>query len=121
MLSLQDMQDMQRELQDKHKGEWSPISPRQGRDFLLWAIEEFGEVVSVIKKRGEGQIMHNPQVRAAFVEEFADVLMFLNDALLCYDISGEELSAIYEKKHAKNMGRDWAQENKDYLPAKRQN
>ncbi|MDD4797039.1 MAG: DUF550 domain-containing protein [Eubacteriales bacterium] len=118
MLSLQDMQDMQRALQDKHKGQWSQLTPQYGRSCLLWAVEEFGEVVSVIKKRGEGEIMHNPQVRAAFVEEFADVLMFLNDALLCYDISARELSAAYEEKHNRNMGRDWNADDKDYLPAK---
>lgn len=117
MLSLQDLQEMQRSLQDKHKGQWEPLTPDYGKICLLWCMEEFGEVVSIIKKRGERQIMEDKEVRAAFVEEVSDVLMFLNDALLCYDVSAEELSDGYEKKFARNMERDW-HESKDFLPGK---
>ena len=31
--------------------------------------------------------------------------MYLNDVMLCYDISVEDLREIYVKKHEKNMGR----------------
>ena len=33
--------------------------------------------------------------------------MYFSDALLRYGISAEELSEVYLRKHAKNMGRDF--------------
>lgn len=114
-LSLKDIQSMQKELQLKHKGKWQPLTPEYGRSCLLWMMEEFGEIVSVIKKCGEDNIMNNDNVRNAFIEEFVDVMMFMNDALLCYDISAEELSDTYIKKYNKNMGRNWNKENSAYL------
>ena len=90
-----------------------PADPRLRRSCLLWMVEELGEVVAVVKKRGEGAIMNDPETRAAFTEEFADVLMFMNDALMCYGITAEALSAAFLKKHKKNMGRDWEKEYSD--------
>ena len=78
-------------------------------------VEELGEIVSVIKKRGETYIMADPVIRDAFTEEFVDVLMFMNDALLCYGISPSELSNAFLKKHAKNMNRDWKKEEASYI------
>ena len=114
-LSLSQIMDMQKELQDKHKGEWTPLTPDHGRSCLLWMVEEFGEIVSVLKKRGESAVMNDEAVREAFTEEFVDVLMFLNDALICYGISAEDLSNAYIKKHSKNMGRNWEQEDSTYI------
>ena len=34
-----------------------------------------------------------------------DTLMYLNDVMLCYGISPEELEEVYLKKHEKNMKR----------------
>ncbi len=118
-LKLSEIMQMQRELQDKHKGQWTPLTPEYGRSSLLWMVEELGEVVSIVKKRKEAAIMTNPEVRAAFTEEFVDVLMFMNDALMCYGITAEDLSAAFLKKHAKNMGRDWNVEEANYLPGKK--
>jgi len=109
-LRLSEIMEMQRQLQAKHKGEWAELTPEYGRSCILWMIEEFGELVSVIKKRGETYIMTDPYIRAAFLEEFADVLMFMNDAFMCYGISASEFSEAYIKKHNRNMGRDWAKE-----------
>ena len=39
------------------------------------------------------------------IEEMADVLMYFNDVLLCYDITPEEFAAVYRKKHDTNMSR----------------
>ena len=39
------------------------------------------------------------------LEELADVLMYYNDILLCYDISAEELKQTYISKFEKNMKR----------------
>ena len=41
---------MQRELQDRYKGKWEPISPEEGKHELLWMIGEIGEVIDIIKK-----------------------------------------------------------------------
>ena len=39
------------------------------------------------------------------IEELADVLMYYNDILLCYDISSEELKTAYKEKFERNMKR----------------
>ncbi len=67
-LKLSEIMSMQKELQEKYKGKWTPLSIENGRNCLLWMIEEMGEVISIIKKRGENDIMNDVTVRAAFVE-----------------------------------------------------
>ena len=106
-LKLSEIMEMQRKFQDKHKGEWPPLTPDYGRSSLLWMVEELGEVVSVIKKRGEASVMTDQTVRDAFIEEFVDVLMYMNDALICYNFSAEDLSKAFLQKHQKNMNRVW--------------
>lgn len=96
---------MQRELQEKYKNTWEPISPKTGRNKILWLMIELGEAADIIKKDGDPKIVDDPAVRAHFVEELADVMMFFNDILLCYDISAEELKEAYLKKHQRNMKR----------------
>jgi len=114
-LTLSEIMNMQNELQNKHKGKWTPLTIDYGRSCLLWMVEELGEVVSVIKKRGENAIMTDALVREAFIEEFVDVLMFMNDALMCYEITAEDLSEAFIKKHSKNMGRNWEAEDAKYI------
>lgn len=114
-LKLSEIMSMQKELQEKYKDKWTPLSVENGRSSLLWMIEEMGEVIAIIKKRGEKDIMRDESVRAAFVEELVDVMMFYNDALICYGITPEELSDAFIKKHFKNMGRDFINEHKQYL------
>lgn len=117
-LKLSEIMSMQKELQEKYKGKWTPLSKENGRSCLLWMIEEMGEAISIIKKRGEDSIMKVDAVRAAFVEEMVDVMMFYNDALICYGITTHELSEAFVKKHLKNMGRDFINEHKEYLDKK---
>ena len=109
--TLSDLMDMQHALFAKHKHEWLPHAPESGRSYLLWSVEELGEMIAIIKKKGDEAIVANPAVRAHFVEEAADVLMYLMDTLDCYGITGEDLSDAYAAKFARNMQRDW-QENK---------
>ena len=106
-LKFSEIMAMQKELQDKHKSEWAPLTPEYGRSCLLWMVEELGEVISVVKKCDEKVIMADEQVRSALTEEFVDVLMFMNDALMCYGITASQFSDAYLKKHAKNMKKDW--------------
>lgn len=106
-VKISDMMDMQRALFEQHKDTWSPMEPQYGRDFILYMIEEIGECVSVIKKKGDAAIAGDAAVRAHFAEEMSDVLMYFIDTLLRYGYSADEISSAYIKKHCKNMGRDY--------------
>ncbi len=97
--------DMQRQLQERYKAVWAHMEPREGRNQILWMICELGEVIDIVKKKGEAQIMENTEVRRHFVEEMTDVLMYYGDVLLCYDITAEELQQAYEAKWRRNMQR----------------
>lgn len=105
--TLSELLEMQRALFARHAHEWSPHDPEHARNYLLWSFDELGEVVAIVKKKGDEAIMHNPAVRAHYVEEMCDVLMYLMDNADCYGITGEELSAAYRAKFARNMKRDW--------------
>lgn len=109
-LTLSEILATQLELYEKHRDEWSPITPEYGKNFILYMIEEIGEAIAVIKKKGTDAIMDDPSVRASFIEELADVMMYFSAVMLRYGISAEEFSRIYLKKHAKNMGRDFEEE-----------
>ena len=73
-------------------------------------VEEIGEVVSVVKKKGDRAVLEDASVRKAFLEEMADILMYYSDTLLRYHITPEELSEAYANKHARNMGRNYTRE-----------
>lgn len=88
-LNLEDMQQIQKELQAKYLEKWGGLSPKIGRDKLLWMMIEAGEVADIIKKKGE----------------VCDVLMYLNDVLLCYGITPNEVENVYLEKHKRNMSR----------------
>lgn len=68
-------------------------------------IGEIGEVVDIVKKHGGLKASHDEDLRKELIEELADVLMYYNDILLCYDISSEELKSAYTEKFEKNMKR----------------
>lgn len=50
--SINEMQEMQRTLQEKYKDKWEPVSPEAGKNKLLWMIGEIGEVIDIIKNMG---------------------------------------------------------------------
>ena len=106
-LKVSDMMEMQRELWELHRDKWSPMEPEYGRNFLLWMVEELGEVIAIVKKKGDAAIAADPAVRGAFTEEMSDVLMYFMDTLLRYGVSPQELSEAYLNKHGANMGRDY--------------
>lgn len=95
---INEMQEMQKKLQDQYKDRWEPISPETGKNKLLWMVGEIGEVIDVVKKNGGERACVNPELRKEQVEELADVLMYYNDVLLCYGISATELKESYQKK-----------------------
>jgi len=102
---LNQMQAIQKELQERYKDKWTPLGPETGRSQLLWMMIEAGEMADIIKKKGDKAIMENEETRRHFVEETCDVFMYLNDVMLCYGISPEELQKVYLEKHQRNMKR----------------
>ena len=106
-INFTDMMKMQKELWELHKDSWSPMEAKYGRNFLLWMIEEMGEVIAIIKKKGDNAVMENKEIRKEFLEELSDVLMYYNDTLLRYGITPEEISNAYIEKHNKNMKRSF--------------
>ncbi len=112
-LSISQMIQMQKALFEVHKEKWSPMEPEYGRDSVLYMIEEIGEVIAILKKRGNSNVVHNESIRKAFLEEMADVLMYYNDVLLRFQVTPEEISEAYLRKHEKNMQRNFNQEYKE--------
>lgn len=103
--TLNEMQEMQKKLQEKYQGKWEPIEIETGKNKMLWMIAEMGEVIDIVKKNGAQKAVTEPELRNDLVEELADVLMFYNDILLCYGITPEELKQAYVAKFEKNMTR----------------
>ena len=103
--TISEMQEMQKQLQEKYKHIWEPIGVDTGKNKLLWMIGEVGEVIDIVKKNGGEKACTEPDIRKDLVEEMADVLMYFNDVMLCYGISEEELKKAYTEKFMKNMKR----------------
>lgn len=103
--SINEMQEMQKALQDRYKHKWEPICPEIGQNKLLWMIGEIGEVIDIVKKNGGERACTDEELRRDLVEEMADVLMYYNDVMLCYGITAEELKNSYSAKFEKNMKR----------------
>lgn len=104
-LDLNDMLEMQKRLQERYAGWWEPVDPDHGKNKMLWMLAELGEAIQVIKRHSPEEIANPGNVRHDFVEELADVLMYFNDILLCYDISPEEFETVFRAKHARNLTR----------------
>lgn len=109
-ISVSQMMEMQRELYELHKHEWSPRVPETGRNFMLFLMEELGEAIAIIKKKGDQAVTDDPEVRCHFTEEMADVLMYYTEILICHGITPEEIGTAYRRKHHKNVGRDYKDE-----------
>ena len=102
---INEMQEMQKALQDKYKHKWGELSPEIGKNQLLWMIGEIGEVIDIVKKHGGQKASTDEVVRKDLIEEMADVLMYYNDVMLCYGITANELKESYVGKFGKNMKR----------------
>ncbi len=100
-----EMLEMQRTLQEKYKSQWEPLCADTGKNKLLWMVGEIGEVIDILKKRGDEAAVSDPAVRRDLLEELADVLMYFGDVLLCYGVTPEELKRAYEEKFRRNMHR----------------
>ena len=105
-VKISEMLKMQRELAIE-KNWIDSRTPENAPYSVLWSIEELGEAIAIMKKKGADNIMNNKNVREHFIEELADTFMFLVDAMNSYSITAEEFSDIFVKKFEKNMGRNW--------------
>lgn len=103
--SVNEMQQMQKDLQEKYKGTWEPIGAEIGKNKLLWMIGEIGEVIDIVKKNGGKKASTDGLLRKDLIEEMADVLMYYNDVMLCYGITTDELKQAYVDKFKRNMTR----------------
>ena len=111
-LSISEMQQMQLELYEANKEKWKDMEPKAAKSHILYMIEEIGECISIIKKKGIDAIMENPEVRSRFVEEMTDVQNYYMEVLNRLKITPEEFSKAYIEKHDVNMNRNYEEDNK---------
>lgn len=114
-LTIKELMAMSHALYEENKESWSPMEPEYGKNFILYMIEEIGEVISVIKKKNTDEIMTEGPVREHMVEEMADVLMYFIDTLNRYHITAEEFSEAYTKKFNSNLKRDYKKDHGEFI------
>jgi NTP pyrophosphatase (non-canonical NTP hydrolase) len=104
---------MSHELWNENRDKWAPMTPEHANTFILYMIEEIGEVISIVKRKSTDELMVQGKAREHLVEELSDVMMYYADVLNRFGITSEELSQAYLKKHKKNLKRDFESEHKD--------
>ncbi len=112
-LTISEMKEMQFELYEANKEKWGDREPKYAKTHLLYMIEEMGECISIIKKKGIDAIMEDPEVRGRFLEEITDVQNYYIEVLNRLQITPEEFSNAYIEKHNINMKRDFERDNKE--------
>ena len=112
-LSISEMQKMQLDLYEKNKEKWGEMKPNDAKSHMLYMIEEIGECISIIKKKGIASIMENQNVRSRFLEEITDVQNYYIEILNRLKITPEEYSNAYIEKHNINMKRNYEKDNKE--------
>ncbi len=112
-LSIAEMQKMQLELYEENKEKWNDMEPKAAKSHILYMVEEIGECISIIKKKGINAIMENPEVRSRFLEEITDVQNYYIEVLNRLNITPEEFSNAYIEKHNINMKRNYEKDNNE--------
>lgn len=112
-LSISEMQKMQLELYEVNKEKWGDIEPEDAKNHILYMVEEIGECISIIKKKGINAIMENEEIRGRFLEEVTDVQNYYIEVLNRLNITPEEFSKAYIDKHNSNMNRNYEKDNKE--------
>lgn len=112
-LSISDMQKMQLELYEVNKAKWNDMEPKAAKNHILYMVEEIGECISIIKKKGINSIMEDEAVRSRFIEEITDVQNYYIEVLNRLKITPEEYSKAYIDKHNSNMNRNYEKDNKE--------
>ena len=105
-LTIREMLAYQKRLQDKYSKQWGePIAPETSVNKLLWAHGELAEASDIVKKNRPARVAEDSELQRHLMEELGDVMMYLMDVLLCYDLSPEEFSKIYREKCERNVNR----------------
>lgn len=104
-MTLAEMQEMQRLLQEKYLDRWGGLSPEKAVEKMLWLYGELGEAGDIMKKQGSEKILDDPETRRHFIEEMCDVMMYFHDVMICYRITPDEIAEIYREKFHTNMNR----------------
>ena len=112
-LSIEEMKQMQLELYEVNKEKWNDMEPKAAKNHILFMVEELGECISIIKKKGIDAIMKNPDIRARCIEEMTDVQNYYVEVLNRLNISAEEYSQAYIEKYNSNMKRNYEKDNKE--------
>ncbi len=112
-LTISEMKEMQLELYEANKEKWGDMNPEAAKSHILYMIEEIGECISIIKKKGIDAVMENPKVRERFLEEITDVQNYYIEVLNRLKIAPEEFSNAYIEKHNINMKRNYEKDNKE--------
>ncbi len=112
-LTIEEMKKMQYDLFEVHKDLWGDREPKYAKSHILYMIEEIGECISIIKKKGIDSIMEDKDVRARFLEEITDVQNYYIEVLNRLNITSEEFSNAYIEKHNINMKRNFERDNKE--------
>ena len=112
-LSISEMQNMQLDLYEQNKEKWNDMEPNAAKNHMLYMIEEIGECISIIKKKGINAIMQDSNVRSRFLEEITDVQNYYIEILNRLKITPEEYSKAYIEKHNINMNRNYEKDNKE--------
>lgn len=111
-LSISEMKKMQLELYEMNKEKWNDMEPEAAKSHILFMIEEIGECISIIKKKGINSIIEDKDIRARFIEEITDVQNYYIEVLNRLQITPEEFSNAYIEKHNINMNRNYEKDNK---------
>ncbi len=112
-LQISQLIKMQQDLYELHKEHWHPRVPENGRNHILYMVEEIGEMIAILKKKGDSTVVEDGAVRSAFLEEMVDVMMYYTDVLMCYQVTPEEFSKAFVEKYEKNMNRNYQREYKE--------
>ena len=114
-ITMAEMLQTQMDLWEQNKQTWEAMNPEQARNMMLWMIEELGEAIAIIKKKGEHEIMVDAKVRDKFIEEMVDAMMYFNAVLLRLEITSEEFASKYEEKQNHNLSRDFKKDYEEFI------
>lgn len=107
-ISIEEMKKMQMELFELHKDEWKDdMYPEAARDHMLYMIEEIGESIAIIKKKGIEAIMNDKDVRTNFITEMTDVARYYIEVINRLNITSEEYANCFINKHEECVNRNY--------------
>ena len=107
-ISIGKMKEMQMELYELHKEEWgNDMNPESARNHMLYMIEELGESISIIKKKGIDAIMNDAKIREDFITEMTDVGRYYIEVLNRLKVTSKEYADCYMNKHKECINRNY--------------